>query len=107
MPGDGKAESGATVSTCRGRLRLGERLEQPVHLPFRHADPGIADLENHLVRAGVPIHLQGAFSYLGHEPGDFPVSERAAEEVLSLPLFPGIREDQQSKVVEELRKALG
>jgi dTDP-4-amino-4,6-dideoxygalactose transaminase len=55
----------------------------------------------------IPIHLQGAFSYLGHEPGDFPVSERAAEEVLSLPLFPGIREDQQSKVVEELRKALG
>jgi dTDP-4-amino-4,6-dideoxygalactose transaminase len=54
-----------------------------------------------------PIHLQGAFSYLGHEPGDFPVSERAAEEVLSLPLFPGIREGQQSKVVEELRKALG
>ena len=55
----------------------------------------------------IPVHLQGAFSQLGHEPGDFPVSERAAEEVLSLPLYPGIREEQQMSVVEQLRKSLG
>jgi len=55
----------------------------------------------------VPCHLQGAFSELGHVNGDFPVAERAAEEILSLPLFPQITEEQQVTVVAELRKALG
>ena len=54
----------------------------------------------------VPVHLQGALSPLGYRLGDFPVSEQSAREVLSLPLFPGIVEEQQQRVVEELRKAL-
>jgi dTDP-4-amino-4,6-dideoxygalactose transaminase len=54
----------------------------------------------------VPCHLQGAFAHLGHGPGDFPVAEQAANEILSLPLFPGITEEQQVAVVAELRKAL-
>jgi dTDP-4-amino-4,6-dideoxygalactose transaminase len=53
-----------------------------------------------------PIHLQGAFEYLGHRPGDFPVAEQASEEILSLPLYPGITVEQQERVVNELRKAL-
>lgn len=53
----------------------------------------------------VPVHLQPAFSGLGR-PGDFPVSEQAAREILSLPMFPGITTEQQERVVHELRRAL-
>jgi dTDP-4-amino-4,6-dideoxygalactose transaminase len=54
----------------------------------------------------VPLPLQGAFAYLGHRPGDFPASERAAAELLSLPLFPHITAEQQARVVAELQNAL-
>jgi dTDP-4-amino-4,6-dideoxygalactose transaminase len=53
-----------------------------------------------------PIHLQGAFRDLGLGPGSFPIAERAAAEILSLPMFPEISEQQQSKVVAALRRAL-
>jgi len=46
----------------------------------------------------VPIHLTGAFGGLGHGPGSFPVAEELAAQVLSLPLFPGITEEQQARV---------
>jgi len=54
----------------------------------------------------VPMHLQGAFASLGHKRGDFPVAERAADEILSLPLFPEITPDQQERVAAALRQAL-
>jgi dTDP-4-amino-4,6-dideoxygalactose transaminase len=54
----------------------------------------------------IPVHLQGATAGLGYRRGDFPVAERAAEEILSLPLFPGISEGQQVRVAEALAKAL-
>lgn len=38
----------------------------------------------------VPIHLQPAYAELGHQPGDFPVTERLAQRILSLPMYPGI-----------------
>jgi dTDP-4-amino-4,6-dideoxygalactose transaminase len=50
----------------------------------------------------VPIHLQGANEHLGHCPGDFPATERAAEEMLSLPMHPHLTEEQQSFVAEQL-----
>jgi len=54
----------------------------------------------------VPIHLQGAFRDLGHAEGDFPAAERAAREMISLPLYPGIRRDQQEEVAETLSRAV-
>jgi dTDP-4-amino-4,6-dideoxygalactose transaminase len=54
----------------------------------------------------VPIHLQGAFSHLHHSRGDFPVAEKAANEIVSLPLFPEITEAQQEFVVDALKKAV-
>ena len=47
------------------------------------------------------------FSSLGHGVGAFPVAERAAGELLSLPLYPHITDEQQVRVVETLVAALG
>jgi dTDP-4-amino-4,6-dideoxygalactose transaminase len=55
----------------------------------------------------VPIHLQGAFKHLGHKKGDFPVAEKAASEILSLPMFGEITAPQQEQVVDALKKAIG
>lgn len=52
----------------------------------------------------LPLHLQECFAYLGYGAGDFPESERVAEEVLSLPIFPGITRTQQDWVIESIRE---
>lgn len=48
----------------------------------------------------LPMHLQNCYRDLGHQKGSFPVSERAAEEVLSLPIYAELTEDQQAYVVQ-------
>jgi dTDP-4-amino-4,6-dideoxygalactose transaminase len=50
-----------------------------------------------------PVHLQPAYADLGYGPGDFPVSERAASEVLSLPMFPELTEPQVDEVAAAVR----
>lgn len=54
----------------------------------------------------VPCHLQGAYASLGLGAGSFPVAEKAAGEILSLPLFPGITAQQQERVAEVLLASL-
>lgn len=51
-----------------------------------------------------PIHLTQAFRSSGYAVGDFPIAERAATEILSLPMFPHITEAQQQRVADELRR---
>jgi dTDP-4-amino-4,6-dideoxygalactose transaminase len=54
----------------------------------------------------IPLHLQKAYLHLGYEEGDFPVAEKVATEILSLPMFPGIRNDQQQTVAERLQQCV-
>lgn len=55
----------------------------------------------------VPLHLQECFAYLGYGPGDFPESERAAAEVLSIPVYPELSPEQREHVADTVREFFG
>jgi len=67
-------------------------------------DRVLSELNAAGIGAGVhyptPIHLTGAYAHLGYARGDFPVSEAAADRILSLPLYPHITSEQQEFVAE-------
>ncbi len=68
-------------------------------------------LMEHLKKAGIgtgihypiPLHLQKAYTSLSYHRGDFPVAEKAAAEIVSLPMFPQLTPAQQATIVEEIR----
>jgi dTDP-4-amino-4,6-dideoxygalactose transaminase len=54
----------------------------------------------------IPVHLQEAYRFLGHEEGSFPVAERCAQEFLSLPMFPELTKEQIHAVAAELTSCI-
>ena len=85
----------------------GEGVEEVFHLyVVRH--PERDRLKEHLAARGIgtgihyplPIHLQPAYAVLGHQPGAFPVTERLAGEILSLPLYAELSEAQIARIAE-------
>jgi dTDP-4-amino-4,6-dideoxygalactose transaminase len=73
------------------------------------------ELKAHLTAKGIgnsvyyplPLHLQQCFAYLGYKPGSCPESEKAANEVLSLPVYPELTRAQQDEVVAAVRSFFG
>ena len=55
----------------------------------------------------IPMHLQPAYKEMGLGRGSFPVAEAAADQVLSLPMFPEITSEQQVRVVEAVKEFVG
>ena len=78
----------------------------------RHEDRGT--LQKRLTERGIgtlihypiPPHLQGAYAELGYGRGDFPIAERIHAEILSLPLWPGMTDEQVARVIEAVRDAV-
>ncbi len=52
----------------------------------------------------IPLHLQKAFSYFGYKPGDFPIAEQCSKEVLSLPMFPELTDEEIDYVIESVKE---
>lgn len=75
-----------------------------IRVPQREA------LRSHLQKHGVPtdvyypspLHVQPAFAYLGYRRGSFPVAEKASEEVLALPVYPELTEQDQDRIVSSI-----
>ncbi len=74
-----------------------------VHVPG-HRDALIEHLKERdigtLIHYPIPPHLSQAYAYLGHKKGDFPIAEKYADEVLSLPMYNGMTEEEVFAVIE-------
>ncbi len=79
-------------------IRVRDRSRVCRFLSNRRIDSGI--------HYPVPIHLQEAYQHLGYGPGSFPVTERVAEELLSLPMFPELTPHQVDAVVGCVRESI-
>ena len=92
---EGRA-GGKTTMSERGNEVRSDLVQQ------RLKEHGIASM----VYYPVPLHLQPLYASLGGKPGELRVSERAAREVLSIPLYPELTREQIERVAQEVRKAV-
>src|SRR5271157_5304714 len=105
----GLVEAGAQSVTPQAPIALLATVPEAYHTYHQYVVRALHrdELRSFLTQQGigseiyypVPLHLQECFAYLGYKTGDLPESERAAKEVLALPMFPELREDEQQRVV--------
>jgi len=101
----------------KGKIKLLVEKEWGYHVyhlfVIRVLDKGLRDkLFNFLKEKGIgvgihypiPLHLQPAFSYLNYKKGDFPVAERVAEEVISLPMHPHLKEEDIDYIADKIKE---
>lgn len=60
-----------------------------------------------IVHYPIPPHLSEAYQYLGYKTGDFPITEKYANEVLSLPMYNGMTEEEQTAVINAINEFVG
>jgi dTDP-4-amino-4,6-dideoxygalactose transaminase len=77
-------------------IRVADRAALQKHLADEGIDTGI--------HYPVPLHLQKAYADFGYQAGDFPVTERVASGILSLPMYPQLQADVQHRVVQSVAK---
>lgn len=79
-------------------IRTKERDKLGKHLESRGIATGL--------HYPIPLHLQEAYSHLGYKRGDFPAAERCSREVLSLPIFPELTEQELKRIATVIKKNL-
>jgi dTDP-4-amino-4,6-dideoxygalactose transaminase len=101
----------ALAATEPVRPPVVERNNEPIFHQYTLRVERRDELQAHLKSKGIgtavyypiPLHLQPCFSHLGYKAGRLPVAERAAREVLSLPVYPELARDQQDYVIDGIR----
>lgn len=96
LPAEPWAESGLTNHHTYHQYVI--RAERRDELKASLAEKGVG----HAVYYPVPLHLQECFSHLGYKKGDMPVSEKASEDSLALPIFPELTQDEIAGVAEAI-----
>jgi dTDP-4-amino-4,6-dideoxygalactose transaminase len=112
-----------TIAAQYRRALQGTNIEIPIDDPrdecayhlFVSYFPDRANTASALAQRGiettvhypVPLHLQPAYAYLGRRPGSFPHAEQACQRVLSIPVFPGLTDEQVLHVATSLREIEG
>lgn len=91
-----KIKAGAGMVWHQFVIRTEKREQLIKHLQ----DAGIATM----IHYPIPPHLSGAYEYLGHQKGDLPITERCADEVLSLPLYNGMKREEQEYVIQQVNR---
>jgi len=110
--GTGLVKSGAQSVDQQSPIALLASIPEAYHIYHQFVVRALRrdELRNFLTERGigtevyypVPLHLQKCFAYLGYRAGDLPESERAAKEVLAMPMFPELREDEQQRVIKAI-----
>lgn len=79
------------------------RVQDREAMQARLAEAGIATG----IHYPIPLHRQKAYQHLGYKAGDFPVTERVAKEIVSLPMFPQLLQSQQDEVASAVKEFVG
>lgn len=116
-------ESRRAIVNKYNQLLTGSNVERPLEMPWahhvyhqytirtNHRDSLQQALKSKGIQTGIhyalPVHLQPAYANLGYTPNSLPQSEKAAEQVLSLPLFPEMTADQVELVAQTVVSECG